>query len=92
MKVLKNEASSRKNFAALVVDNVFNDEEKAESNCSGTRGKKPLDQKRMVKIRTLVYIHFPIKQGEIEDVDWKRECVKAIDEKLRCKKKTINLH
>lgn len=92
VRVLKSEANSRKNFAAILVDKVFTDAEKSASNCSGARGKSRLDPGRLNAVRSLVYDHFPMKQGENEDQDWRKECIKAIDEKLRRKRKEVHVH
>ena len=92
VRVLKSEANSRKNFAAILVDKAFTDAEKSGSNCSGVRGKSRLDPGRLNAVRSLVYEHFPMKQGENEDQDWRKECIKAIDEKLRRKRKEVHVH
>ena len=92
VRVLKSEANSRKNFAAILIDKAFTDAEKNGSNCSGARGKSRLDPGRLNAVRSLVYEHFPMKQGKNEDQDWQKECIKAIDKKLLRKRKEVHVH
>ena len=70
MRVLKSEANSWKNFAAILVDKVFTDAEKSGSNCSRTQGKSRLDPGCLNAVRSLVCDHFPMKQRENKDQDW----------------------
>jgi len=86
--LMKRDAASRKNFAANLVKAVFPHADKDGYNCTGTKGKKQLNVQRLSLVRKLVYKKFPLKPGEEEEKDWKRACVKAIDEKLRRKIKS----
>ena len=54
-------------------------------NCSGTRGKRSLDQGKLDIIKKYVFKLYPCGQA-LEDAQWRR-CVIAIDEVLRRGKK-----
>ena len=87
VKVIKNQSSSRKNFAANLVCHSFSHEERKTSNCSGVRGKKPLNPRKLDLVKSLVYQNFPLPAGQEIATNWKKECIAAIDEKNRRKPK-----
>ena len=76
---LRNEASSRRNFAFKQAEQMFTYNERLISNCQGKHGKKPLHAKRLdlIKLNTLKL--WPLENKEDEAGAWK-DCCKAIDE------------
>ena len=85
VEMIFKESSSRKNFAARLTKRAFTEEERKRSNCHGKRGKDRLDPTRLGIVRRLTYYYYPLKQGQSEESDWLKECVKAIDEVNRRK-------
>ena len=76
---LKNETSSRRNFALKQAEKVFSSEERLESNCTGTRGKKALDKTRLATIQDNAFKLRPLESKENKKDAWK-DCCRAIDE------------
>ena len=64
------------NFAAKLVQLIFTKGELIDRNCTGRKGKPPLD-----KVKEYVSKMFPLQASQ-SDTQWKK-CVIAIDEFLR---------
>ncbi len=73
------ESSSRKNFAANLVRELFSPEERAVSNCRGTKGNKKLDQERMNAIQGTLFRLWTLENQQ----DAWLTAKKAIDEANR---------
>ena len=80
---IKRASCSPRNFAVKLLPGVFTAQELAPlvSNCTGTKGKKALDQHKLRTIKELVMNLYDIPIKNQEEV-WKG-CVRAIDEFLR---------
>ena len=80
---IKRASCSPGNFAVKLLPEVFTAQELAPlvSNCTGTKGKKALDQHKLRTIKELVMNLYDIPIKNQEEV-WKG-CVRAIDEFLR---------
>ena len=80
---LKNEASSRKNFAVKLCRQLFTEEERSKSNVSGKKGgKAQLNPVKIDIVRTKTFAMFPTETGGSEKKAWS-QCVVAIDEANR---------
>lgn len=78
-------SQSIKNFAKNLAMQMFTEEERATSNCIGTKGKKQLNVEKLQKIRDYIFqIHTMSSQQQEEQ--W-RKCRDAINELGRRKKK-----
>ena len=77
---IKEASSSRKNFAAKLVHEIFPQEVLTSSNVNGRKGKSKLDPEKMSTVRQIVYTYWPLKPGACEEKDWASKCTKAIDE------------
>ena len=71
-------ATSRKNFAAVLNRRIFSEEERKVSNVSGTKGKKKLDPHWIGIIKETVFRYWPFEPGKPKINAW-RECIRAID-------------
>lgn len=76
-------SKSRGNFAALLVQQLYNRQERISSNVMGTRGKRQLSPRRMIVVKRVTFKMYPSANEKEEDLIWKKECVKAIDSKNR---------
>ena len=82
---IKKNSCSRKNFAANLNEELFNEETRKRSNCSGTKPKLKLNPVLVDYIRSICFQHWPREENEKNSDDeqlWK-ECKIAIDEKNR---------
>ena len=79
---------NRNNFAALLVERLFDVQTRLKSNVAG-RGKERLDPEVMGYIKAKVFQFYECNVSEIKD-EWKK-CIKSIDDKSRAlkKKKTV---
>lgn len=77
-------SQSRRNFAALLVKNLFDVETRIRSNVAG-RGKEKLDPEIMKFIKAKVFEYYECNPSDIKD-EWSK-CIVAIDEKSRALKK-----
>ena len=76
------ESSSRKNFAANLVRQLFTVEERASSNVRG-KGRKPqLNPVKIDVVRSKTLEMYPLGSNEYEKKVWS-DCIKAIDEANR---------
>ena len=82
---IKSKSCSVGNFAGKLLQVIFQPGELEGRNCSGTRGKRSLDQGKLDIIKKYVFKLYPCGQA-LEDAQWRR-CVIAIDEVLRRGKK-----
>ena len=78
---------NRRNFAALLVERLFDVETRLKSNVSG-RGKERLDPEVMKYIKAKVFEFYECCPSETK-VEW-RKCITSIDEKSRALKKRKN--
>ena len=76
--LLKNEYSSRRNFALKQAEKLYSKEERLTSNCTGKRGKKQLDQVRLGKIKEATFKLWPLDSKE-NPTDARKDCKRAID-------------
>ena len=83
--LLKRTSCSVGNFAAKFLSVIFKPEELINRNCTGTRGKGPLDAAKMRIIKKFVLKLFPCTAAQ-QNLVW-RKCVIAIGEFLRRKKR-----
>ena len=60
---LRRTSISRKNFASLLVRQIFTNEERSTSNVSG-RNKTKLDPTRIAYVKQKTFEMWPLKQGE----------------------------
>ena len=77
--VLRNQSSSRRDFAKNVVIATFTEEERLTSNVNGKAGKKQLSPNRMEAVREAVFRVYPLDAREKEKDVWP-DCIRAIDE------------
>ena len=78
---LRNNSTSRKNFAACIVRRIFTEAERSTSNVNG-KNKAQLDPHRIGFVKQKVFQMYPLLSGETTDKVW-AECVAAIDEANR---------
>ena len=81
-------ARNRYNFAALLVEKLFDVPTRLRSNVAG-RGKERLDPNIMKYVKAKVFEFYECPQSNIED-EWKK-CIKSIDDKSRALKKRKEL-
>ena len=79
---LKMDSSSRKNFAANLVRQLFTEEERAASNVRGKGGKAQLNPAKIDVVRIKAIEMWPLESYENEKKAWS-DCIKAIDEANR---------
>jgi len=79
---IRRASSSRKNFAANLVRELFTEEERKTSNVNGRNKKKQLDKGRITSVKTMTFRNWPLDSREDEEKEWK-VCVGAIDEANR---------
>ena len=79
---MKNESSSRKNFSANLVRQLFTEEERASSNVRGKGGKAQLNQAKIDVVKAKTFEMHPLELFENEKKAW-GDCIKAIDEANR---------
>jgi len=79
---------NRRNFAALLVERLFDVETRLKSNVSG-RGKEKLDPEIMKYIKAKVFQFYECNPSEIK-AEWAK-CVVSIDDKSRSLKKRKSL-
>ena len=77
-------SQSRRNFAALLVKNLFDVETRMRSNVAG-RGKEKLDPEVMKFVKAKVFEYYECNPSEIKE-EWSK-CIVSIDEKSRALKK-----
>ena len=75
---------NRNNFAALLVERLFDVPTRLKSNVAG-RGKERLDPEIMRYIKVKVFEFYECNGSEVED-EWKK-CIKSIDDKSRALKR-----
>ena len=69
------------NFAAKLVQFIFTKGELIDHNCTGRKGKLPLDSDKLDKVKQYISKMFPVQASQ-SDTQWKK-CINAIDEFLR---------
>ena len=74
------------NFAVHVLRRVCTQSELENRNCSGSRGKEAVDQKRLRYVKDTVFSLYAVPAAE--KINTWRQCVRAIDEFLRRPKRT----
>jgi len=79
---LRKKSCSRRNFAAKLVEVLFDKDIRKTSNVAGKWGKRKLNPILIQYIKSLSFQHFPLEEGETQNTEWAR-CVVAIDEKNR---------
>ena len=79
---------NRRNFAALLVEKLFDVPTRLKSNVSG-RGKERLDPEIMKYVKKKVFEFYECTNSEKKD-EW-RNCVKSVDDKSRALKKRSGL-
>ena len=79
--ILKTNAKSRANFAALLLKEVFDPKELEGKNIAGVLGKEMVDPERIEIIKYVVQRFYPVSVADA-DSSW-RTCLKAMDEYLR---------
>lgn len=84
---IKGRSCSVGNFAAKLVQLIFTKGELIDRNCTGRKGKLPLDFDKLDKVKEYVSKMFPVQASQ-SDTQWKK-CVIAIDEFLRRSNKGI---
>ena len=77
-------SQSRRNFAALLVKNLFDVETRMCSNVAG-RGKEKLNPEIMKYVKAKVFEYYECNPSEIKE-EWSK-CIVSIDEKSRAFKK-----
>ena len=77
-------SQSRRNFAALLVKNLFDAETRMRSNVAG-RGKEQLDPEVMRYIKAKAFEYYECNPSEIKE-EWAK-CIVSIDEKSRALKR-----
>ena len=73
---------SRRNFAARLVSQLFNPQERASSNCRGVLGKKQLNRSKVKAIYATAMKYYPLQRLETYHTK-EREMRQAIDEVCR---------
>ena len=74
--------SSRTNFAVNLVCRLFDEETRANSNTGGKCGKRQLNPSLIKEVKTACFQVFPLENGEMELIAWKK-CHQAINESCR---------
>ena len=80
IRQLSIKSCSRKKFAAKLIEVTFDKETRSRSNVAGKLGKLKLNAILIDYIKSLVFQHFPLEEGEKQETEWAR-CVVTIDEK-----------
>ena len=88
IKVLKKKSCSRKNFATRLNCEIFDEETRKRSNVGGKLGKMKLNPVLIQYIRSIVFQHYPLEEGETIQKAWSN-CVTAIDAGNRCLNKEL---
>ncbi|XP_068700798.1 uncharacterized protein [Montipora foliosa] len=78
---IKCKSCSIGNFAVQLLRHIFDHSELENRNCTGTRGKEPVDPDRLRFVKETVYEVYGITSDEKINT-WKH-CIRAIDEYLR---------
>lgn len=80
---IKSKSCSIGNFATNLVKLLFTKEEIQNKNCTGTRGKEPLDPEKLAFVKYCTFrLYTKYDMFEKENV-WRKKCVVSIDEYLR---------
>ena len=79
---LRIKSCSRKIFVAKLNEVTFDKETRSRSNVAGKFGKLKLNPILIEYMKSLVFQHYPLEEGEKQEIEWAR-CVVAIDEKNR---------
>ena len=79
---LRIKSCSRKNFAVKLNEVTFDKESRSRSNVAGKFGKLKLNPILIKYIKSLVFQHYPLEEGEKQEIEW-AQCVVAINEKNR---------
>ena len=82
LMAIRKGSCSRKNFAARLNAELFDEETRMKSNVSGKDKKLKLNPVLVDYIRSVVFQYWPLKEDEKFDKEW-RACRIAIDEKNR---------
>ena len=80
LMAIRKGSCSRKNFAARLNAELFDEETRMKSNVSGKDKKLKLNPVLVDYIRSVVFQYWPLKEDEKFDKEW-RACRIAIDEK-----------
>ena len=82
--VMKLRSTSRKGMAALAIRDICTSDELFNANCSGTQGRIPIDPKKLIYVKEIVFHHYPSKDDDdtVKATEW-RECEKNIECSLR---------
>ena len=78
---IKCKSCSIGNFAVQLLRHIFDHTELENKNCTGTRGKEPVDPDRLRFVKETVYDVYAITSDDKINT-WKH-CIRAIDEYLR---------
>ena len=82
VKEARSRSSSRCNFAANLVRQLFDENTRAKSNIAGAYNKEKLDPKKLAAVKRSTLHVYPLAYGENELLAW-RKCHLAIDESCR---------
>ena len=74
VKVINGDANSGQNLAAKLIKKVFS-KERDTCNVHGRKGKKRLDSNKMSLVRRLTYQIKPLKPGEKEEENWRKNAL-----------------
>lgn len=80
---IKTKSCSIGNFATNLVKLLFAKEELHNKNCSGTRGKSPLDPEKLAFVKYCTFRLYSKHDSFEQDNIWRKKCVVSIDEFLR---------
>jgi len=75
----RSSSCSRRNFAAKLVAELFDEDTRKRSNVSGKAGKLRLNPVLMEHVRSLTFQYYPLELAESEKAEWAK-CVISIDE------------
>lgn len=84
---IKCKSCSIGNFAVQLLRHIFDHSELENRNCTGTRGKEPVDPDRLRFVKETVYDVYAISADDKINT-WKH-CIRAIDEYLRRPKRIV---
>ena len=79
---LRLRSCSRPNFCVQLIRELFSNEERRECNVKGKRGKKKLNEAKMLIVKENAFNLYPVTSGEQQHTAW-RLCERAIDESCR---------
>ena len=82
IKFIKAKCCSRRNFAVGLVQKLFDEETRKQSNVHGKLGKMKLNPVLMEYIKSLCLKFYPLEESQKEKVEWGK-CVVAVDESNR---------